>query len=104
MKKNIFKVRPDRVEAEEIAVKSVRHPGQWMPVGLIVICERPHSGCPRQARFYLSVFRDIQMIVIVNKAIVDYGTVGHKDGCRQRQAKEENLTVEREGFDSGRRR
>jgi hypothetical protein len=58
-----------------------------MPIRLVIGGESPFHGLPRQACPHMRVVRDISIIVVVEKLVVDNGVVEREHNEGQQQAK-----------------
>ena len=67
MQKHIDDMWSPRIQAEDLAIESVRKPGHRMPVGGVRSAKGPNHGIPREAGTNLRIFVNVSAVVKIQK-------------------------------------
>src|SRR5579863_2932291 len=86
MQQDVYIMVSNRVQLEQLAVKSVRQPSKGMPVRRLKTGERPFHSLPGQARPYMSVVGNVKVIVEICEVVVNDGVVERKRKHSQEKA------------------
>src|SRR5579863_395941 len=86
MQQNINVVVPGRILSKQLAIESVREPGQRMPVGLIKAGNRPLDRVPVQPGANVSVVGDVAVVVEIDEGMMNDRVVERESGEDEKQA------------------
>jgi hypothetical protein len=71
------------VQLEELAIESVRQPGERMPISCVKGCERPFHRVPGQTCAHVIVMQKIDFVVEVREPVMDDRSVESQRQKRQ---------------------
>src|SRR5437870_127233 len=74
-----------RIQSEELAIKHVGEPGDWMPIRSVTGRKRPGHILPAKPGPHVRVLNDVPQVVEVNEFVMNYRPVSGQRGCAQKR-------------------
>src|SRR5208283_1430241 len=83
---------PARIGPKELVIKGVGHPGQGVPVVVVVSGERPLDRFPLQSGLDVSIVRNVAIVINVGEGMMVHWIV-KRDGCDDEEQAEEQCLL-----------
>ena len=93
VQKQIYIMVTSSIEVKELNVRSMREPGEGMPIGRRESRKRPRQGSPVQTGPDVKVVEDIICIIVVRERLAADREVQYDGRNRQQQTESEYLTT-----------